>query len=118
MKKKNEVRDRSFDFAVRIINLYKYLCSEKKEYVLSKQVLRSGTAIGAMIREAECGESKADFIHKMGVALKEANETGYWLELLNKTEFLTEEQYKSVIGDIDVLIGLLVKIIKKMKGIE
>ena len=76
------VRDKSFSFALRVVKLYKYLVDEKREYILSKQVLRSGTAVGALIREAEQGESKADFIHKLAIALKEANETEYWLDLL------------------------------------
>ncbi|QTA90121.1 four helix bundle protein [Desulfonema magnum] len=76
--KENPVLDKSFDFSIRIINLYKYLCKEKKEFVLSKQVLRSGTAIGALVREAQHAESNADFIHKLSIALKEANETEYW----------------------------------------
>jgi len=80
------VRDKSFSFALRVIKLYKYLVDEKREYILSKQVLRSGTAVGALIREAEQGESKADFIHKLTIALKEANETEYWLDLLFQSE--------------------------------
>jgi four helix bundle protein len=79
---KHIVREKSFSFALRIVKLYKYLTEEKREYVLSKQVLRSGTSIGALIREAEQGESKADFIHKLAISLKEAKETEYWLELL------------------------------------
>ena len=81
----NVVKEKSFAFAVRIVILYKHLCAEKKEFVLSKQLLRSGTAIGALVREAEQAESKADFVHKMAIALKEANETEYWLELLHET---------------------------------
>ncbi len=86
--RRNIVKDKSFDFAVRIVNLSKYLTEQKREYVLSKQILRSGTAIGALIRESEQAESKADFIHKLAIALKEANETDYWLDLLHKTEYL------------------------------
>lgn len=85
---KGAVYEKSFDFALRIVKLYKYLCEEKREYVLSKQILRSGTAIGALVREAEHAESKADFIHKMAIVLKEANETQYWLELLHQSEYL------------------------------
>ncbi len=81
MKRENVIKEKSFDFALRIVKLYKYL-QGKKEFVLSKQLLRSGTTIGALVREAEQAESKADFIHKMAIALKEANETQYWLELL------------------------------------
>jgi four helix bundle protein len=77
---------KSFAFAVKIVNLYKYLCNEKKEFVLSKQLLRSGTAIGALVREAEQAESKPDFVHKMAIALKEANETEYWILLLQRQQ--------------------------------
>ncbi|MDP8220581.1 MAG: four helix bundle protein [Candidatus Stygibacter frigidus] len=118
MKKKNEVRERGFEFAVRIVKLYKYLCSEKREFVLSKQILRSGTAIGAMVREAECCESRADFINKMGIALKAANETEYWFELLFATDYLTEEQFNSLFEDAEVLIRLLVTIIKRTKVVK
>ncbi len=90
MKRKNIVKDKSFDFAVRVVNVYKYLVDKKREFILSKQLLRSGTAIGALIREGEQAESKADFIHKLSIALKEANETDYWLELLYKTDYFTE----------------------------
>ena len=86
--KKNIVLDKSFAFAVRIVNLNKFLVAEKKEYVLSKQILRSGTAIGALIREAQQAESNADFVHKLSIALKEANETDYWLLLLSKTKYI------------------------------
>ena len=83
--KKNVIRDKSFAFALRIIKMYQFLCDNKREFILSKQLLRSGTSIGAMVREAEHAESKADFIHKMAIAQKEANETDYWIELLFKS---------------------------------
>ncbi|MBT5420871.1 MAG: four helix bundle protein, partial [Candidatus Cloacimonetes bacterium] len=89
--KENIIRDKSFAFALRIVKMYKYLTLEKKEYVLSKQLLRSGTAIGALIREAEHAESKADFIHKLAIAQKEANETDYWIDLLFQSEYLKEK---------------------------
>lgn len=89
--KNNVVKDKSFSFAIRIVGLYKFLAEEKREYILSKQVLRSGTAIGALVRESEQAESKKDFVHKMSIALKEANETEYWLELLYKTDYLKEQ---------------------------
>jgi len=89
--KENTVKDKSFALALRVVNLAKYLENRKKEFVLSKQVLRSGTAIGALVREAEHAESKADFIHKMSIALKEANETAYWLELLRQSEYLDDQ---------------------------
>lgn len=91
------------------------LCEEKRELVLSEQLLRSGTAIGALIREAEHAESKADFIHKMAIALKEANETEYWIELLYQSKYLTEEIYKSIQMDAKELLKLLISIIKSSK---
>ena len=106
----NIVVAKSFDFAVRIVNLSKYLTNEKKEYTLSKQLLRSGTSIGANVSEAQRGQSKADFAAKMCIALKEANETDYWLKLLYRTEYLTEAQYHSIQTDIQELLGLLTSI--------
>ncbi len=111
----NVVKEKSFGFAIRIVNVYKYLCSEKREYVLSKQLLRSGTAIGAMVREAEQAESKADFVHKMAIALKEANETEYWILLLHETKYLEEPEFESVSIDIVELLKLLTSIIKTSK---
>jgi len=102
-------------FAVRVVNLYKYLC-EKKEFVLSKQLLRSGTAVGALVREAEHAESKKDFIHKLAIALKEANETEYWIELLKETDFLNKNEYKSISKEATELIKLLISIIKTTKS--
>lgn len=111
----NVVKDKSFAFALRIVNLYKHLCSDKKEYVLSKQVLRSGTAIGALIREGEQAESKADFIHKMAIALKEANETEYWLLLLRQTDYLEPAAFDSIHQDTVELLKLLTSIINSAK---
>ena len=108
----NIIVDKSFDFAVRIVNLHKYLTIEQKEYVMSKQLLRSGTSIGANVSEAERAQSKADFISKMNIALKEANETNYWLKLLNKTDYLSRSQYDSINTDINELIKLLIAICK------
>ena len=108
----NIIVDKSFSFAVRIVNLYKYLYNEQKEYVLSKQLLRSGTSIGANVSEAERAQSKADFISKMSIALKEANETNYWLKLLYKTEYLNKSQYDSINIDVNELISLLIAICK------
>ncbi|MCT7996315.1 four helix bundle protein [Laspinema olomoucense] len=113
--KRNVVKEKSFDFAVRVVNLRKYLVEQKQEYVLSKQVLRSGTAIGALVRESEQAESKADFIHKLAIALKEANETDYWLDLLHKTDYLHEKQHQSLKSDLTELLKLLTAIIKKSK---
>lgn len=114
--RENVVKDKSFAFALRVVKLFKYLQDEKKEYILSKQLLRSGTAVGALIREAEQAESKADFIHKMAIAQKEANETEYWLELLYKSEYLDAVQYNSIIPDITELNKLLASIILTAKG--
>ena len=111
----NVVKDKSYKFAVRIVGLYKYLANEKKEYVLSRQVLRSGTSIGANIKEAIQAESRADFIHKMAIALKEASETEYWLELLKETDFLNQEHYDSIQADCQELLRLLTSIVKSSK---
>ena len=113
--KENVVKIKSFAFALRVIKLYRYLKSEKKEFVLSKQLLRSGTAIGALVREAEQAESKSDFIHKMAIAQKEANETDYWIELLFQSTYLDETQYRSIIADVIELKKLLASIILTAK---
>ena len=109
----NIIENKSFDFAVRIVNLYKYLTTEKKEFVLSKQLLRSGTSIGANASEAQMGQSKSDFNAKMYIALKEANETEYWLKLLYKTEYLTKIEFDNIGKDIKEIIAILVSICKK-----
>ena len=106
----NPVADKSFKFAVRIVNLYKHMIREYKEYVLSKQILRCGTSIGANIAEAQRGQSKADFAAKMNIALKEASETEYWLRLLYKTDYLSKEAYSSLYADVHELISLLMAI--------
>lgn len=113
--KDNVVRDKSFAFALRVVKLAKYLESEKREFVLSRQLLRSGTAIGALVREAEHAESKADFIHKMSIALKEANETSYWLELLYRGEYIDTQRFESIGSDSEELIKLLTAIVKTSK---
>ena len=109
--KENVIKVKSFDFALRIVKLYKFLCESKKEYVLSKQLLRSGTAVGALIREAEHAESKADFIHKIAIAQKEANETAYWIELLFRSEYIDENDYQSVKTDVQELNKIIASII-------
>ena len=109
------IYEKSMAFAVRIVNLYKYLISEKREHVLSKQLLRSGTSIGANVREGTYGQSRADFLAKMGIALKEAAETEYWLELLTKTEYLTSEQYQNMGADCSEIAKLLTAIVKSSK---
>jgi four helix bundle protein len=109
------VGEKSFEFAVRIVNLYKYLCDEKKEYVLSRQLLRSGTSIGANIEEALHAQSKRDYLSKMNIALKESSETLYWLRLLHATGFVDEKQKGSIYEDGDELVRLLVSIVKTTK---
>jgi len=110
------IQQKSLAFAIRIVKLYKHLIENKKEYVLSKQLLRSGTAIGALVKEAEHAQSKADFLNKMNIALKEANETLYWLILLKETEFIKEEEFKSVYADAEELVKMLVSIVKTTKA--
>lgn len=113
--KENVIKIKSFEFALRAIKLYQYLTETKKEYILSKQFLRSGTSIGAMVRESEHAESKADFIHKLSIALKEANETDYWLELLHRSNYIDEIQFKSLSTDLNEILRLLISIIKSSK---
>ena len=108
--------DKSYAFALRVIKLYKYLVTEKKEYVLSKQLLRSGTAIGALIKEGEHAQSKADFLNKMNVSLKEANETEYWIELLRDSEYLSTSESFSLLSDIAEIIRILISIVKSTKA--
>ena len=115
MEKKNIIKDKSFVFAVEIVYLYKILI-EKKEFVLSKQLLRSGTSIGANIREAEHAQSKADFIHKLSISLKEANETEYWLDLLYETKFLSEIEFQSIKAKVIEILKLLTSIINTSKN--
>ncbi len=112
---KGGIKDKSFAFAIRVIRLYKMLVSEKREYVLSKQVLKSGTAIGALVKEGEHAQSKADFLNKMNVALKEANETEYWLLLLKETDYISEKEFDSIHKDCDETIRMLVSIVKTTK---
>ena len=109
------IADLSLNFALRIVNLYKYLCNEKSEFVMSKQLLRCGTSIGANIAESEHAQSTADFLSKLYIALKEANETKYWLTLLSKAEYLNEKEYESLMKDLRIIIGTLVNTIKKTK---
>ena len=104
--------DKSTNFALRIIKLYKYLIAEKQEYVLSKQILRSGTSIGANLTEAEYSITKKDFLAKMYIAFKECAETGYWLDLLYESDYITKTQFKSIYVDCQEIIKLLVAITK------
>jgi len=112
--KSNVVVDKTFDFAVRIVKLNKYLSKNKNEYVISKQLLRSGTSIGANVNEAQAAQSKADFIAKMSIASKEARETNYWINLLIKTDFLNlnDTYTKSLINEIEEIMKLLTSIVK------
>ncbi|MBK9248215.1 MAG: four helix bundle protein [Ignavibacteria bacterium] len=114
--KDNILKTKSFSFSIRIVNCYKFLIQEKKEFVLSKQLLRSGTSVGAMIREAEHSESKSDFIHKMAIAQKEINESIYWLELLHATEYLTIQLFNSLNNDAIEIIKLITSSIKTSKA--
>ena len=113
--KESILRDKSKAFAIRIIKLYKFLLEEKKEFVISKQILRCGTSIGANFAEAIYGVSEADFMNKLSIAQKEASETIYWLELLYETDFITEEQFDSMLADADELVRLLAASIITMK---
>ena len=113
--KENIIKTKSFALALRIIILYQFLQIEKKEFILSKQLLRCGTSIGAMVRESEQAESKMDFIHKLAIAQKEANETEYWIELLHQSGYLDKQQYESIFQDITEIRKLLASIIKTSK---
>ena len=113
--KQSILKDKSKAFALRVIRLYKYLCEERKEYILSKQLLRSGTSIGANIAEAFYGQSEADFVSKLSIAQKETSETIYWLDLLHESDYLRQTEYDSVYSDAEELIKLLTSSIKTMK---
>ena len=116
MKDSNIIKEKSFNFSIRIVNLYKYLTTQKKEYVLSNQVLRSGTSIGANICESTQSVSTADFLSKLSISLKEACETEYWIKLLYRTEYIDKVQHDSVMVDCQELIKMLTSIIKKTKA--
>jgi len=113
---KSIVREKSRSFAIRVIRLYKYLIDEKKEYVMSKQLLRSGTSIGANLAEQEFAISEADYLSKTSIALKEAAESAYWLDLLHETEYLTDNEYVNINADCNELIKMLVASVKSMKN--
>jgi four helix bundle protein len=115
MKKENVIREKSFGFAVRIVNMYKVLTGERKEFVISKQLLRSGTSVGANVREALNAESNADFVHKLAIAQKECDETCFWLELLHKTEFINESEFNSIHKDASELLKIIRSIILSSK---
>lgn len=114
MKEDNVLKEKSFKFAIRCVKLYEYLCNEKQEYVLSKQLLRSGTSIGSNIKEGIYAQSKADFGAKLSIAKKEAAETEYWLELLETTNYLSESESQSILKDCRELLKILISITKKI----
>ena len=116
MKTENAIVTKSKAFALRIIKLYKYLCSKKREFVMSKQIMRSGTSIGANVREATRAQSTPDFISKMNIALKEAEETCYWLELLHESEYLDEKAFNSLYDDSLELLKILASIVKTSRA--
>jgi four helix bundle protein len=109
------LEDKSYKFAIRIVKLNRYLTVEKREYTLSKQLLRSGTAVGALVAEAQYAQSKADFINKLYIGLKEANESRYWLRLLNDCHYITDKMFKSMQSDIEELLRMLISSIKTTK---
>ncbi|NOT48481.1 MAG: four helix bundle protein [Acidobacteria bacterium] len=113
--RENPLKIKSYAFALRSVKLYRYLCEQNKEYVLSKQLLRSATSVGANIAEANQAQSKADFVHKLSISLKEAVETEYWLNLLKDSEYLSETQFDSLIEDCNELIRMLTASIKTAK---
>ncbi len=115
MLKNNLIADLTENFALRVIEMYRYLRKEKHEYVISLQVYRSGTSIGANVSESKNAQSKADFISKLNIALKEASETEFWLRLLFKSQTISEEEFNSFQNDLNIIIGTLIKIIKKTK---
>ena len=108
--------EKSFRFSIRIVRLSQYLNGEKKEFILSKQILRSGTAIGALVSEAKYAQSRADFLNKLTIALKEANETLYWIDLLHETDYLNGSMHQSLRNDANEILGLLISITKKLKS--
>jgi len=115
MKENNVVKDKSYEFALRIIKLYQYLVREKKEYVLAKQILRSGTSVGANVEEAIGGQTRKDFFSKMTIAYKESRETHYWIRLLKDSEYLESKHADSILSDCEELLKIIGSIIKTMK---
>ena len=109
------IHTKSLAFAVKIVKFCKYLSDEKKEYVLSKQLLRSGTSIGANVRESKNAQSDADFVSKLNIALKEADETQYWLEVLHLAEIITDKEFEEISNDIKEILAILTAIVKKLK---
>jgi four helix bundle protein len=111
----NVLKDKSFSLAIEIVQLYKYLVDEKREYVMSKQLLRSGTSVGAMVRESQNAESKMDFVHKLGIAQKECDETLYWLELIQATGFLNESKFEGCYQNTSEVLKILKSVIVTTK---
>ncbi|MBL4715933.1 MAG: four helix bundle protein [Bacteroidia bacterium] len=118
MEKENLIQQKSYGFSIKIVQLYKLISREKKEYVLSKQILRSGTSIGANIEEAIGGVSRKDFINKLSISYKEARETKYWLRLLHDTEFIDSKSFHSMYEDCDEIAKIIYSIIRSSKQIE
>ena len=116
MKKDNIIQIKSYNFAVRVVKLYKHLSQEKKEFVLSKQLLRSGTSIGANVEEAIGGQSRKDFFAKLTIAYKEARESHYWIRLLKDTDFLTEKESESLLADIEEILKIIGSIQKTVRN--
>jgi four helix bundle protein len=116
MTRNNILADKSINFAIRMAKCYKYLMDEKQEFIMSKQMFRSGTSIGANIHEAIQAQSKADFVSKLGISLKEASETKYWLELLYESEYIAKSEFDSLINDINTIVGTLVNIVNKVQN--
>ena len=116
MGRDNILRHKTYSFALRVISVYKHIVAEHKEFVLSKQLLRAGTAPGALVRESEFAQSKPDFISKLSIALKEANETEYWISLLKDSDFISQEVAAPLLKDIDEIVRMLVASIKTTKN--
>ncbi|HEV7781237.1 MAG TPA: four helix bundle protein [Chitinophagaceae bacterium] len=116
MSRESVLKQKSFDFAVRVINLYKFLKAKHNEYIISRQIFKSGTAIGALVREAEHAESRRDFAHKLNISLKEANESVYWLQLLYATEYIDKKMFDSMMKDAVGLLKMLVTSVKTTKS--
>ena len=118
MVENNVLAEKSIEFAIRIVNCYKYLTKQKHETVMSKQVLRSGTSIGANVHEAIYAQSKADFVNKMNISMKEAGETSYWLTILHRTEYIDTEMYNSIDSDLKEILRIIASTIKTSKSNE
>jgi len=114
----NPLAEKTIDFAIRIVKCFQYLQDTKREFVMSKQMLRSGTSIGANVHEAIYAQSRADFINKLSIALKEASETSYWLVLLHRTDYLTADMFDSIKADVDQIIRILISSIKTTRKNE